>query len=389
MSLNAAFDKEFARRNLWEATLSDENHNPLSWTTGLIKSINIPKLAFTVEDIFAGASKGYTGWKLPDNLQVTIWETSNHDVEKYLDSWMMGEKGIFNPNSGAFRVHLEEDYLYRDVRIKTLRYKYESSEPYKVYKQDVISALYLRTKEKLEEQIGVVTATQREYIHELTVKTVNEMGEFSSDGNMLFVTQETPMQKIVMIEKKQVIPVLDKLTAAVSGLANQAVARVPLLESDITRRLIPPVIIPPPLMRIPVPTGTPMPQPPMIMSKPVQLHDHISELKIEAPINLTKESIKSNIKGTISKEAKKVLIELAGGEATKAKRWKASEVETSLITYSTAIESYDIGTYDYATGEGVSYTVNLAVRDIKIKGISDSSGSGNAERNIAVSARSK
>jgi hypothetical protein len=184
MSIEQLGEKEFARRNLWEATLFDENHNPIIWSTGLIKSTNIPKLSFVVEDILAGTSKGYMGWKLPDNLSISIWETSDHTVEKYLDEWMMGKTGIFNPETGAFRVQPSEDYLYRDVKIKTFIYEY---------------------------------------------------------------------------------------------------------------------------------------------------------------------------------------VDFAVGGATKAKQWEAIEKTTSLVTYSTAIEGYDIGTYDYSTGDGVSYTVNLAVRNITIE----------------------
>jgi hypothetical protein len=198
MSIEQLGEKEFARRNLWEATLFDENHNPLIWSTGLIKSINIPKLQFTIEDIFAGTSKGYLGWKLPDNLSVSIWETSDHQVEKYLDEWMLGKTGVFNPESGAFRVQPSEDYLYRDVKIKTFIYEYIESKPYRVKKENTA-------------------------------------------------------------------------------------------------------------------------------------------------------------------------VELASGESVYAKQWRAVEKTTSLITYSTAIEGYDIGTYDYTTGDGVSYTVNLAVRDFKIE----------------------
>jgi hypothetical protein len=132
MSIEQLGEKEFTRRNLWEATLFDENHNPLVWSTGLIKSINIPKLQFTIEDIFAGTSKGYMGWKLPDNLSMSIWETSDHTVEKYLDEWMLGKTGIFNPGTGAFRVQPREDYLYRDVRIKTFIYAYTESKPYQI-----------------------------------------------------------------------------------------------------------------------------------------------------------------------------------------------------------------------------------------------------------------
>jgi hypothetical protein len=196
------------------------------------------------------------------------------------------------------------------------------------------------------------------------------------------------MQKIVMVEKKQVIPVLDKITAAIGGLANQAIARIPFLESDLTRKLLPPVVIPPPLLRVPVPTGTPVPQLPMTTGKLVRLQERILPKTTSKVVQLQDKIVESTEKRNklilqaldeqkqkmaltiiegIQKKVEDVLVEFAAGEATHAKQWKASEKTTSLITYNTAIEGYDIGTYDYSTGDGVSYTLNLAVRDIKIE----------------------
>jgi hypothetical protein len=404
MSVDQIGEKEFVRRNLWEATLLDEKHNPLVWSTGLIKSTNIPKLAFTVEDIYAGTSKGYTGWKLPDNLQIGIWETSDHQVEKYLDEWMTGKTGVLNidPEKGvAFRTQPSEDYIYRDVKIKTFIYEYTESKPYQVKKKNVVSALFLAMLEGLQEQTGPVSIDQQEYIHAVSEIAMNEIERIvasqhesvnvqekinASDHNFVFVDQYTPMQKIVMVEKKQVIPVLDKITAAIGGLANQAIARIPF--SDLSRNLIPPVVIPPPLLRIPVATGTPTPQLPMYQGKYVRLHenilpntknktiqlqDRIAESSqertktIRQAIDESKQKVALKIVEGIEKKVEEVLIEFASGEATHAKEWKASEKTTSLVTYSTAIEGYDIGTYDYSTGDGVSYNINLAVRDIKIE----------------------
>jgi hypothetical protein len=579
MSIEQLGEKEFARRNLWEATLFDENHNPIVWSTGLIKSTNIPKLSFTVEDILAGTSKGYMGWKLPDNLSISIWETSDHAVEKYLDEWMIGKTGIFNPETGAFRVQPSEDYLYRDVKIKTFIYEYTESKPYQVKKKDAVSALALTMQNGLTEQLGAVSVGQQEYIHaasEIAVSVmekiianphatseINVVGQHaaseivvsamekiianpyatseikssgqhaaseivvsameniianqhatseikssgqhaaseivvsrsdkvianqhnsadiqekvnSNNNDTAFTMQYSPMQTIVMVEKKQVIPVLDKITAAIGGLANQAISGIPL-GSDITRRFIPPVIIPPLLMRLPIPTGTPVPQllmapskfvrlqdkvAPMMTSKVIQLQDKIMEStdsqdiqlrgkieestdsqdiqfqdkieestdsqdiqlrgKIEESTNIQdiqfqdkieesansqdiqlrgkieestdskviqlqdkieestkeksqiilqaikerKQKVALAILDGIRKKVEDVLVEFAAGEATKAKQWKAREKITSLVTYSTAIEGYDIGTYDYSTGDGVSYTINLAVRNIKIE----------------------
>jgi hypothetical protein len=126
MSLEQLGSKSYALRNLWEVTLFDEKQNPLDWTTGLMVSTNIPKLRFIVEPILAGSSKGYRGWELPDTLNLVMWENSDHSLEKYLDEWMMGKTGVFNPESGAFRKQDSVDFLYRQVRVRTFYYKFTS-----------------------------------------------------------------------------------------------------------------------------------------------------------------------------------------------------------------------------------------------------------------------
>ena len=354
MSIDQIGKEEFARRNLWEATLLDENGKDIVWSTGLIHSINIPKLSLTVEDIYAGTSKGYTGWKLPDNLTISIWETSDHTVEKYLDEWMIGKTGVLNTGDKddpgvRFRVQ-KENCLYRDVRVTTFIYKYS---------EDDLD----------EETVGVVGGVKnkvklKEYTHAENKKFSDDTKRMGTKQNSIYVPEITMRQKILTVDNKQVIPGLDKVTAAIGGLANQATARIPLIPgldkftaatgklgnlatvripSDITRRFIPPVVIPPLLMNFPASTGTPFPLQFSSQGKTVRLHDNIKPSKKDLDVSFT------------------------GGETTHARRWKASEKATSVITYSTAIEGYDIGTYDYSTGDGVSYTVNLAVRDIKIE----------------------
>jgi hypothetical protein len=298
---------------------------------------------------------------------------------------MLGKNGVFNIEKGTFRVQPSEDYLYRDVRVKTFIYEYTESTPYKVKKQNVISELALHMKNGLQKISGKVTIEQQENIKKISELAVSEVESILANQNSsVFVTQQTAPQKIIAVSRKQVIPVLDKVAAAVSSLVNQAVTRIPLAESDITRKIIPPVVIPPPLLHVPVPTGSPILQPPMINGKIVALQKNVKPSTQEAfvkilpgpgKVNTSQKvqltiapGVESNIQtiNEYTKKAEEVLVEFASGEAYNAKQWKASEKLTSAITYSTAIEGYDIGTYDYTTGDGVSYTINLAVRDIQI-----------------------
>jgi len=171
MSFDQIFNKEFARRNLWEAVLLDPDGKDLEWSRGLIKSINIPKLQFTVEDIYGGSSKGYMGWKLPENLSLSIWETSDHQVEKYLDEWMTGDTGVLNPNKDfngvRFRVQPENN-IYRGIRIKTFIYEYVVGKPYNVKTQQHIKGVnekFVDVPERTEVQ-QIPTVDEKQYMPE-------------------------------------------------------------------------------------------------------------------------------------------------------------------------------------------------------------------------------
>jgi hypothetical protein len=157
------------------------------------------------------------------------------------------------------------------------------------------------------------------------------------------------------------------------------VSRLPL--SSLTRAVVPPLVIPPPLLRVPVVTGSPPPVPghlkiPVKFDTPassetqreIELYSigekedtKTTDLKFEMSAGIRKASF-SAVQSTAEK-----VIEITGGKAVNAKKWKAEEVTTSRVMYTCAIEGYDIGTYDYATGEGVQYTINLPVCDIQIE----------------------
>lgn len=279
--------EELARRNLWEATLYNEAGQALSWSTGLIKSVVSPRLSFMLENCLGGTHKSYASWKLPESIQLSIWETSDHRVERYLDSWMTGKNGVFDMNKSQFRAQTMSS-LYRKFVFKTFIYKLPAP---KAYSEDI--------------------------------------------GGSISDKLRPPGSKVI-IEQKQYIPVVDKLASAAGSLANRLVASVPL--SNVTRAFMPPVVIPPPLM---------------------------------------KKVVDISVLNGVSKPTK---------PTPKLPSTPAVEVEKSRITYTVAIESYDVGIYEYSSGEGVSYTVNLAVCDIST---GKSSDSGESTQNIAVTARSK
>jgi hypothetical protein len=383
MSIEQLGGKSYALRNLWEATLFDEGHNPMDWTTGLMVSTNIPKLRFTVEPILAGSSKGYKGWELPDSLSIVMRETSDHSLEKYLDEWMMGASGVFNPKTGAFRVHDTPDFLYRDIRVRTFYYRYTSGENIEVKIHEAIQRgvdeYIIQVSNETKDLTGLeLSIKSQEYLRE---QAYSVMAHEYAKGNFKITDKQEYIKsnKILTVEKKQVVPLVDKLTSLASGVVNQLVSKIPL--SNLTRAVLPPLVIPPPLLRVPAATGAPPPIPrrlkipvkfdvpaPSQRQKKIELYN-ISKKEDSKTIDL-KFDMSADIRkvsfDAVQSTAEKI-VEITGGEAVNAKKWKAEEVTTALVTYTCAIESYDIGTYDYQTGEGVQYTVNLPVCDIKIE----------------------
>jgi hypothetical protein len=355
----------------------------MDWTTGLMVSTNIPKLRFIVEPILAGSSKGYKGWELPDSLSIVMRETSDHSLEKYLDEWMMGESGIFNPETGAFRIQDTSDFLYRNIRVRTFYYKYTSGENINVKIHEAIQRgvdeYIIQVNNETKDLTGLeLSIKSQEYLREQAYTVIAH--EYAH-GNLTITDKQEHVKanKILIVEKKQVIPLVDKLTALAGGVANQLVSKIPL--SNLTRAILPPLVIPPPLLKVPVATGAPPPIPkhlkipvkfdtptPSKKQKQIELYNirknedsKTTDLKFDMSTNIRK-VIFDAVQSTSEK-----IVEITGGEAVNAKKWKAEEVTTAFVTYTCAIESYDIGTYDYLTGEGVQYTINLPVCDIKIE----------------------
>jgi hypothetical protein len=383
MSIEQLGSKSYALRNLWEATLFDEKHNPMDWTTGLMVSTNIPKIKFIVESTLAGSSKGYKGWELPDSLSITMRETTDHSLEKYLDEWMTGKSGIFNPETGTFRVQDIPDFLYRDIKVRTFYYKFASGENINVKIHEAIQRgaeeYIIQVNNETKKLTGMeLSIKSQEYLRE---EAFSVLAHEYAKGNFKITDKQEyrKLNPVLIVEKKQVIPIVDKLTALASGVANQIVSKIPL--SNLTRTILPPLVIPPPLLRVPVATGAPSPIP-RHLKIPVKFNTPTSS-KMQKQIEFYKVREKEDSKTTdlnfeMSTDIRKVsfdavqstaekIVEITGGEAVNAKKWKAEEVTTALVTYTCAIESYDIGTYDYQTGDGVQYTVSLPVCDIKIE----------------------
>jgi hypothetical protein len=202
-----------------------------------------------------------------------------------------------------------------------------------------------------------------------------------ANGNFKVIEKQEPVKanSVLVVTQKQVIPVVDKLAALASGVANQMVGKIPL--SNLTRAILPPLVVPPPLLRVPVATGSPPPIP-RNLKIPIKLNvpnPSKKQNQIELYNVEKKEDTKSiDLEFDMSTSIKKVIFDavqstsekivaITGGDAVNAKKWKTEEVTTTLVTYTCAIEGYDIGTYDYQTGDGVQYTINLPICDIKIE----------------------
>jgi len=130
MSIDAAFNNvSIALKNFWEACFMDEEGRPLSWTMPLITSINTPRLKLIVTSTDGGAMKAYTGYELPDNISIIMYETPDKKVEKYLDGWMFGPKGVFNKETGKFRSRGkgEVSNIYRKIKFSTFIYENDTA----------------------------------------------------------------------------------------------------------------------------------------------------------------------------------------------------------------------------------------------------------------------
>jgi hypothetical protein len=296
---------------------------------------------------------------------------------------MTGESGIFNPETGAFRVQDTPDFLYRDIKVRTFYYKFTSGENINVKIHEAIQRgaeeYIIQVTNETKKLTGMeLSIKSQEYLRE---EAFSVMAHEYAKGNFKITDKQEhrKLNPVLIVEKKQVIPIVDKLTALASGVANQLVSKIPL--SNLTRAILPPLVIPPPLLRVPVATGSPPPIPkhlkvpvkfdvPALSNKQKQIELYNVRKKEDSKNTDLNFDMSTDIRkvsfDAVQSTAEKI-IEITGGEAVNAKQWKTEEVTTALVTYTCAIESYDIGTYDYQTGDGVQYTISLPVCDIKIE----------------------
>lgn len=377
--LSMVGEKEFARRSMWEATLRDANGD-VPWSTGLIKSVTVPKVSLDVAEIYGGTTRAYNGWKLPSNISLSIWETSDHTVERYLDEWMFGKPGkkgtgilnIDGGDAGALQAVPNEGVIYRELVFKTFIYETESASGVDVLKKSFAQEL----KFNIDKMEGFVKDMAKEDsidggAREPLYADIRE-GAREMRGLVARTSQLMRGATVPVVMKAQAIPILDKLAQAASDLANQLVARVPA-PSNLTRRFIPPVIIPPPVMRIPV-TAQIAPPRDSRLDTARRLVNQIPAKETKSRTMLIENALHhiEKLKAAVSKSpalARDKAGEPDGMDSAKVSlgdvKRSARQKITSSVTYQVALSDYDVGGYSYESGEGVSYTVSLAVRDMK------------------------
>jgi hypothetical protein len=383
MSVEVFNDVSIALKSLWEACLLDENNQPLSWTKPLIKSINTPRLKLTVTTTDGGSTKAYTGFELPENMSVSIYETPDRKVEKYLDGWMFGPNGVFNKEKGAFRKRDKSQLtnIYRCVRFVTVKWENDTGKADAGVKRrqaeaneaaanvkaiepkTVEKSLEVKTQENITEIARIIT----KYIEQKTGKYLS----FSSKENVRSNIQNavSPYSKTII----SVQQVVSQLTTVAAGAVNQMLGQIPAMA-------VGRVIIPPPLIRRPIAVEAANPLE-LSLTNTIDVGEEEQQLEQELIAAISKqtetadiESIKllSYDKDDVDSQDIDSIKLYASTENTKdevldIKKYAHKEKTISTTDYTCAIEGYEVAEYDYETGGPVSYTVNLSVLNYKTK----------------------
>lgn len=349
---------DHALKPFFDVVLYDENDQPLSWTKGLVQSVNYPTFSFVVNDQNAGTSRGYEGWALPDALSITMYETRKRELEKYLLDWAFGEKGIFDLDNGNFRAVEKESYLFRQIMFRTTTFEVSLRGKLEHAAIDISDVVAYSLKTAIDSLVGgKLTLQVKDFITEKSKEFANN------------VLQENMKKKEnILLTNKQQIPLLDKLIKIGETAANQLTSRVPL-----GRSISVPVVIPPPLLEVPV-------------SMNLNLKSIVGEalnftpkpnLKVGKGFTSGKKSLTSSRLGGASSARRSVLSTTEGVKALKEGAKKvdqilnrlpkatSKEVATSTSIYKVALQSYSADSYSYETGGAVSYTLTLPLVDYK------------------------
>lgn len=306
-----------ALRPHWEMVLCDETGSPMDWTRPLVKSTNAPRLKLLVENKDGGTRPAFVGYELPDALQIEMYETTDHKVEQYLDSWLFGEKGAFNLEKGVFRSLESLDNIYRNIIFTTTKYKVEEDGAYAVAAKEVTNSLMAVFAKRSECNTGVFKAILNTEIARIFAEPI--------------------------IEKQQIAAII---TGAASQAINQTVGNLSFMTGGIVKPN--PVVIPPPTVMA-------------IKSFPVVL----PKVLVTPATKTVKAKVISfdelKLVGNIAERIREIKL---SGESS-VKKFKASEVVTSRVTYKCLLQDFDIGTYDYDAGGPVTYTVTLPIYDYK------------------------
>jgi len=299
--IDSVLNANVALKNMWEVTFSTASGSWAEWTTPLVTAINTPKLKLTVIPTESGIFKAYNGYELPDNITVTMYENRWRSVENFLDSWMFGEKGVFDKESGKFRTRDKNSLgnVYRKIRFLSTFWENadhaQGGEDAAVnYKEPVIS------------------------------KTPSDL----KDREVSFSHGKGPA---LVFKYKQQIPVF---TALASGVANTILTKYASFGMA-----IPKVVSSPPVIEAPaslaITRNKDFSQPPLT-KEPTNKYETTESLQ-------TKPAVEGKFK---------------------PKHFKHEQKAYTTI-YTCLLEGYDVASYDYESGGPLSYTVNLSVVDYR------------------------
>jgi hypothetical protein len=386
MSIEVAFENvSIALKNLWQACFMDEEGKPLDWTQSLITSINTPRLRLVVTAVDGGAMKTYTGYELPDNISLTIYETPDRKVEKYLDSWMFGPKGVFNKNTGKFRSRSKNEVtnIYRCVKFSTFLWENEDPEAgqaasVKHKNPDVQeSAASVKLKAPDVQESARNAKLKNPDVQESSA-SVSRKDPNVRDFTAMVLRRENSKAYIKPIVASQ--QVASQITSLISGSANQLLGHIPAMA-------VGRVIIPPPLIKKPLQPSTskvPFPIQASSIENSIKKRKTLESGREELIASIKKwktvesgkeeeidsikkwETLESGEEEEVDSIKKRETLESGEErEETSIKKYTHKEKIFSTTTYTCAIEGYEIAAYDYETGGPVSYTVSLAVLNYK------------------------